>query len=129
MLQIHRCVTRWRAAGRPSGSPCTWTAVTSVSCPVGCKMEAASSSTPCSSPGVRTGQTGREELERKNKTWSRVLINGSCTQQWQVGLSAVPLYDLKKRHENHLCALYTEFKNTFNALCSLPYIHVYIHTS
>lgn len=52
-LQTHLYVTRWRAVDMPWRSPCTWTAVTSVSCPVGWRMEAAWGSRLSSSPEVR----------------------------------------------------------------------------
>lgn len=67
VLQTHQFATRWRAADTLWGSPCTWTAVTSASCPAGCRMEAASSSRLSSSPGVRLatlGTLGRRMVDR-----------------------------------------------------------------
>lgn len=40
LLQTHQCIIRLKVIGRPSGSPCFWTGVSSASCQLDCRTEA-----------------------------------------------------------------------------------------
>lgn len=63
-LQTHQCVTMLMAVVRPWESPCTWTAVISVSFLVGFRTEAVWNSTQFSSPKVRLGgNSGGRKVE------------------------------------------------------------------